>query len=54
VVLGLLLLAVVMFRPTGLIGLIVSERERVGSFGKRHAHGTADGAPVQTKPASAR
>ena len=35
IVLGMLLLVVVMFRPTGLIGLVVSERERTGSFGKR-------------------
>jgi branched-chain amino acid transport system permease protein len=33
IVLGLLLLAVILFRPSGLIGLLVSERERVGSFG---------------------
>ena len=37
IVLGLLLLVVVMFRPTGLIGFLVSERERVGSFGRRDA-----------------
>ena len=37
IVLGLLLLVVVMFRPTGLVGFLVSERERVGSFGKRDA-----------------
>ncbi len=30
----------VMFRPTGLLGAIVSERERVGSFGKRSARKT--------------
>jgi len=35
IVLGMLLLGVVMFRPTGLIGFFVSARERVGSFGKR-------------------
>jgi branched-chain amino acid transport system permease protein len=35
IVLGLLLLVVVMFRPTGLIGFLVNARERVGSFGKR-------------------
>ncbi|SEE56372.1 amino acid/amide ABC transporter membrane protein 2, HAAT family [Rhizobiales bacterium GAS191] len=33
VILGLLLLVVIMLRPTGLIGLFVSERERIGSFG---------------------
>lgn len=35
IVLGLLLLVTVMFRPTGLIGFFVSERERVGSFGRK-------------------
>lgn len=34
IILGLLLLLVVMFRPTGLVGMIVSERERVGRFGR--------------------
>lgn len=34
IVLGLLLLALVVFRPTGLMGLLVSDRERVGSFGR--------------------
>lgn len=34
VVLGLVLLVTVMFQPTGLIGLLVSQRERVGSFGR--------------------
>jgi len=34
VMLGLLLLLVVLFSPTGLIGLVVSERERVGNFGR--------------------
>jgi branched-chain amino acid transport system permease protein len=34
IVLGGLLLVVVMFRPTGLIGLLVPERERYGRFGK--------------------
>ena len=33
IVLGLLLLIVVMFKPTGLIGFLVTARERVGSFG---------------------
>jgi len=35
IILGLLLLLVILFRPTGLIGLLVSERERVGTFGRR-------------------
>jgi branched-chain amino acid transport system permease protein len=34
IVLGLLLLGTVMFRPTGLIGLLVTDRERVGTFGR--------------------
>jgi len=34
IILGLLLLGVVMFKPTGLIGLLVSDRERVGTFGR--------------------
>jgi branched-chain amino acid transport system permease protein len=34
IILGLLLLVIVMFKPTGLIGFIVSDRERVGSFGR--------------------
>jgi branched-chain amino acid transport system permease protein len=43
IILGLLLLLVILFRPTGLIGLLVSERERVGTFGRppRTAPGTA-------------
>jgi branched-chain amino acid transport system permease protein len=34
ILLGLLLLLVILFRPSGLIGLIVSERERIGTFGR--------------------
>jgi len=34
IILGLLLLLVVLFQPTGLIGLAVSQQERVGSFGR--------------------
>ena len=34
IILGLLLLFVILFSPTGLIGLVVSEQERVGSFGR--------------------
>lgn len=33
VILGVIMLVVVAYRPTGLMGLIVSERERIGSFG---------------------
>ena len=34
-ILGLLLLLVVMFQPTGLLGLFVTDRERIGSYGWR-------------------
>jgi branched-chain amino acid transport system permease protein len=34
IILGLLLLIIVMFRPTGLIGFLASARERIGSFGR--------------------
>lgn len=34
IILGLLLLLLILFRPTGLIGMIVSERERVGQYGR--------------------
>ncbi len=37
IVLGLILLLVIMFRRSGLVGLLVSERERVGTFGRRAA-----------------
>lgn len=42
VVLGLVLLVIVMFQPSGLLGLVVSDRERIGSFGasgRRSTHG---------------
>jgi branched-chain amino acid transport system permease protein len=42
IILGVLLLLVILFRPAGLISLIVSERERVGNFGrppKERPHG---------------
>lgn len=45
IVLGLLLLLTVMFRPTGLVGLVVSERERFGSFA-RDAGGPPGAAPA--------
>jgi branched-chain amino acid transport system permease protein len=38
------LLLVILFRPAGLISLILSERERVGNFGrppKKGSHGPA-------------
>ncbi|HYW91564.1 MAG TPA: branched-chain amino acid ABC transporter permease [Gammaproteobacteria bacterium] len=39
VLLGAILLLVVMFRPSGLIGLVVPLAERVGSFGGRDGNG---------------
>jgi len=39
VILGLMLLVIVMFQPTGLIGFFVSDRERVGSFGRPSQQG---------------
>ena len=42
IILGALLLVVVMFRPTGLIGLLVPERERYGRFGKPPKNGEDD------------
>ena len=35
VILGLVLLGVVMFQPRGILGLFVSDRERIGSYGRR-------------------
>jgi branched-chain amino acid transport system permease protein len=35
IILGILLLLVIMFRPAGLVSLVLSERERVGSFGRQ-------------------
>jgi branched-chain amino acid transport system permease protein len=43
VMLGVLLLLVVVFRPSGLIGFLVSERERIGTFGSRAARSGAQG-----------
>jgi branched-chain amino acid transport system permease protein len=42
IILGVLLLLVILFRPAGLISLIVSEREREGNFG-RPPKGRPDG-----------
>ncbi len=43
IMLGLLMLAIILFRPTGLVGLLVSQRERVGSFGKRGTKPSGEG-----------
>ena len=42
IILGILLLLVIMFRPTGLLGMLVSERERIGSFRWRGANSKSD------------
>ena len=34
IILGFLLLLVILFRPAGLISLILSKRERIGDFGR--------------------
>ena len=39
VILGLVLLTVVMFQPKGILGLLVSDRERIGSYGRRRRGG---------------
>jgi branched-chain amino acid transport system permease protein len=44
IILGLLLLLVILFRPLGLVSFVLSERERVGSFGIR-AKEKRDAAP---------
>jgi len=44
IILGVLLLLVILFRPSGLVSLVLSERERVGSFG-RPPKGGRHGAP---------
>jgi branched-chain amino acid transport system permease protein len=35
IILGVMLLLVILFRPLGLISFVVGERERIGSFGGR-------------------
>jgi branched-chain amino acid transport system permease protein len=35
VILGLVLLGVVLFQPKGILGLLVGDRERIGSYGRR-------------------
>jgi hypothetical protein len=39
IILGILLLLVIMFRPAGLISLVLGERERVGNFGRSRQEG---------------
>lgn len=44
IILGILLMLVIMFRPSGVIGFVLSERERVGRFG-RPPNRSRDAAP---------
>ncbi len=54
IVLGLILLIVVMFRPAGLLSFLVSERERVGTFGRpSKAARAAASAPAATSTSAA-
>jgi branched-chain amino acid transport system permease protein len=46
VILGLVLLVVVMFQPAGLLGLIVTPRERIGSYGARPRRSAGGGRRV--------
>ena len=39
IILGMLLLLVILFRPLGLISFVLGERERVGSFGRTARRG---------------
>ncbi len=39
IILGVLLLLVIMFRPLGLISFVLGERERVGNFGRAPKEG---------------
>jgi len=41
IILGVMLLLVILFRPLGLISFVVGERERVGAFGGRRRSGHA-------------
>ncbi|WP_315838928.1 branched-chain amino acid ABC transporter permease [Bradyrhizobium prioriisuperbiae] len=43
IILGVLLLLVIMFRPAGLISLVLGERERVGRFGRQGKASEAGG-----------
>jgi branched-chain amino acid transport system permease protein len=40
VILGIVLLAVVVFKPTGILGFFVTRRERIGSYGGRDGKGS--------------
>ena len=51
IILGVLLLLVIMFRPLGLISLVLGERERVGRFGKE-PNKEPNKAPKETRNAA--
>lgn len=50
VLLGVIMLVVVVFRPTGLMGFVLSERERIGSFGRPPPAGAARPGAGATAP----
>lgn len=52
VILGVIMLVVVAYRPTGILGLVVSRRERIGSYGLG-ARGGRRPAPPKGAPAAA-
>lgn len=49
ILLGVLMLVVVVYKPTGLLGLVISERERFGTFGRaaRSSDGVGADKPVR-------
>jgi hypothetical protein len=49
-VLGVIMLIVVTYKPTGIMGFILSNRERIGAFG-RPAKRVATADPAQAAPA---
>ena len=53
VILGVIMLVVVVWRPTGLMGLVLSPRERIGSFGRRRPPSRAELEALQKPPAGA-
>lgn len=54
VILGVVLLLVVMYKPTGILGLFVSDRERIGSYGGRKASARSADETAANAPAEKR
>lgn len=53
VVLGIIMLIVVTYRPTGVMGFILSNRERIGTFGRRRDPRSVSSAMRETKETTA-